>query len=367
MKETEVNESRINVKMHTMCHKRFLSLLPSKYQSEDSNTLAIAYFSLASLELLGTLQSTFHAEELESFIDYIYSHYIESHTYAGFRGSLTYNEDEESIELAATCFSLQCLLILVDDLKRVNVEKVMAFVSRCQMESGGFTNVLGSEHEKDLRYCMIAATVSKILMGDSNRIGDYIDVVSLEKFVHSLQNYDGGFSMCRGDESHCGMVFCATDALNLIDHRFDINGTTMDLLDFLVHRQVDFGKFNETELQESPYADIDDNGGFNGRLNKYADTCYVFWALGSLRLIGCDHLIDTEAAKYFLTNKTQNLKMGGFNKTTDPDEFPDPLHSFLGLAALSILGHPDVNNINCQFVIPETSYEHWKSLHVGRR
>ncbi|GMF55343.1 unnamed protein product [[Candida] boidinii] len=35
--------------------------------------------------------------------------------------------------------------------------------------------------------------------------------------------------------------------------------------------------------------------------------------------------------------------MGGFNKSTDPDDTPDPLHSFLGLAALSLISNDESN------------------------
>lgn len=353
----------LEVKRHTLCHKRFLSLLPSKFQSEDSNRLAIAYFSLSSLELLNQL-TIFKVDELEEFKYYIYKHYIEDDQFAGFRGSLTYNESIRSIDLAATCFSLQCLLVLKDELKGVDVKKVMRFIQNCQMQNGGFTNnFLISNDDKDLRYCMIATTISKILLRDLHYIQDWINIPKLVTYISELQNYDGGFSMYQGDESHCGMVFCAINALSTIEYDFSSDEVKFDsLLNFLVHRQIYFNSFNEAELIENEYMDMDDNGGFNGRLNKYGDTCYVFWALSSLSLINKEDLIDQELALNFLLNKTQNSNMGGFNKTTDADELPDPLHSFLGLSALSILEYPMTGKINCNLVIPETSYTFWKNL-----
>lgn len=156
--------------------------------------------------------------------------------------------------------------------------------------------------------------------------------------------------MYPGDESHCGMVFCAVDSIVNIGAEFDIIDKPA-LLDFLTHRQIDFNEYNARELRGNEYVDEDDIGGFNGRWNKYGDTCYVFWALASLQLLDCTQLVDKEKAREFL-RRTVNLHMGGFNKTTDPDEMPDPMHSFLGLCALSILGDETLGELDCQLVIP---------------
>lgn len=349
----------LNINKHTLCHKRFLSLLPSTYESEDSNKLAIAYFSLASLQLMNTLEKSFTQEEIQSFIKYIYAHLIETDEYSGFRGSLIYNNNEFSINLASTCFAIQCLLILGDDLSKLNKFKIMNVIHDCQMENGGFGNTLNASEDKDLRYCMIAITICKILCKCNNIIEKHINIKSLKSYVIKLQSYDGGFSMSEGDESHSGMVFCGVDTLSIINEKLDSNNLNL-LIDFLVHRQIFFNEYNQLEYDMNEYADLNDNGGFNGRLNKYGDTCYVFWCLSSLKLLGYEKYIDGQKSIDFLINKTQNQKMGGFNKTSDSDEFPDPLHSFLGLAALSILNYEGVQKLNCELVIPETAYCHWE-------
>lgn len=359
----------LKVKHHIRCHSRFLGILPSKFQSEDSNTLAIAYFSLSSLELLNALNTVFTHTEKLSLIDYIYKHLVETETYAGFRGSLTYlPQTESSIELAATCFALQSLLVLGDDLNRVPIRKVIQTVQECQTTDGGFVNTLVSARTSttaaahDLRYCMIAATIVKILLKDTSAITAAINVNALTKFIKSLRNFDGGYGMRAGDESHAGMVFCAVDALTMINDE-PLNNENDPLIDFLVHRQIQYNEYNENELLQNEYAAVADNGGFNGRVNKSGDTCYVFWTLASLNLLQSDSLIDKHAAMKFLLNGTQNTFMGGFNKTADnEDELPDPLHSYLGLAALSILGHEQVGKINTQFAIPESSFKHWQTL-----
>lgn len=362
----------LKINHHIQCHSRFLGLLPAKFQSEDSNTLAIAYFSLSSLELLNALDTVFTHSEKRSLTNYIYKHLIETDNYAGFCGSLTYlPHNESSIELAATCFALQSLIVLKDDLHRVPIHKIIRTIQECQTEDGGFTNTLTSAHTfstneaLDLRYCMIATTIIKLLLRDTTSIAKTIDVNSLITFISNLQNIDGGYGMRSGDESHAGMVFCAVDALAMISDNNQHYDNNEALIDFLVHRQIWYDEYNKTELSHNAYADIADNGGFNGRLNKAGDTCYVFWTLAALNICSKDSLINKEAAEMFLLNGTQNNFMGGFNKTANSDELPDPLHSFLGLAALSILGHEKVGKINTQFVLPESSYKHWQSLSLS--
>ncbi len=74
--------------------------------------------------------------------------------------------------------------------------------------------------------------------------------------------------------------------------------------------------------------------GFNGRLNKAADTCYAWWVSGALALLGQDSLIDRAPARRFLVTRTQHI-IGGFAK--HPGGPPDLYHAYLGLAALATM------------------------------
>ncbi|GAB7359314.1 hypothetical protein MBLNU230_g5965t1 [Neophaeotheca triangularis] len=76
--------------------------------------------------------------------------------------------------------------------------------------------------------------------------------------------------------------------------------------------------------------------GFSGRLNKVADTCYAFWVLGSLQMLGHSPLAETHSLKRYLLEETQHEYMGGFGKF--PGDKADLYHSYLGLAALSLCG-----------------------------
>ncbi|KAL8963263.1 MAG: hypothetical protein Q9193_000449 [Seirophora villosa] len=66
--------------------------------------------------------------------------------------------------------------------------------------------------------------------------------------------------------------------------------------------------------------------GISGRCNKAADTCYAFWAGGSLMMLGSLDLIDQDALSRYLLSETQH-QIGGFGKL--PGDPPGKVASFL--------------------------------------
>ncbi|KAI4133468.1 MAG: hypothetical protein LQ338_000204 [Usnochroma carphineum] len=66
--------------------------------------------------------------------------------------------------------------------------------------------------------------------------------------------------------------------------------------------------------------------GFTGRCNKAADTCYAFWAGGSLAILNSLHLIDQDALRRYLLTKTQH-QIGGFGKL--PGDPPGELFLYI--------------------------------------
>lgn len=100
----------------------------------------------------------------------------------------------------------------------------------------------------------------------------------------------------------------------------------------------------------NPAFEVDMNcAGMNGRTNKVADTCYVWWAAASLCLLDRPDLYDKEAVHSYLLEKTQHSVLGGFGKF--PGDLPDLYHSCLGLAALSLAGGYDVKEIDAGMCI----------------
>lgn len=350
-----------DIKRHVRFHQRLIGILPAKYQVEDPNKIAILFFSLCSLSLLSeSLPIT--RDERSQLIQMIYNQMVETDIYCSFVPS--YSLYPHGSTLSATCFALQSLLILEDDLTKINVNKLETFVVHCQQTNGGFTNSPNQNGDIDLRFSMLAMTIIKIIKCNFSRI----DVDSMTTYISSTQAVEGGFGSDEGGESHAGLTFCAVDALSISSKLSLPSSPSIDnerLLNFLALRQINYC---ERELNLNEYADYEDQGGFNGRLNKYADTCYLFWCIGSLSLLGKPNLINKEAAMNFLLDKTQNRAIGGFNKTSDPDDYPDPLHSFLGLACLSLLtndmptSESKLQKFDPQLVIPLNIRKHWESL-----
>lgn len=89
---------------------------------------------------------------------------------------------------------------------------------------------------------------------------------------------------------------------------------------------MDRGSFNSQH-------EVDLVAGFNGRCNKSSDTCYSFWVCGALAILDRLPLVKIEANRWFLLERTQHF-VGGFGKL--PGDPPDILHSYTGLAALSL-------------------------------
>lgn len=333
-----------------------LNSLPAKAQSEDSNKLAIVYFCIQGLDLLGKLQLTF--QEKKIYADFLYEHMIidPNDEIQSFRASQTFKlplsqNNYDLPNLAATLFALSSLLALESNFSQnLNRHKLMRFVSRLQIqngpEKGGFKPVLDQEGgqvvgESDLRHCYTALCVRKMLKYDElpleERIND-IDVDLTERYILDRVNFNGGLSSNRYTESHSGLTFCGLGALKLLNYDFSGNETWVaNTIRWLVNRQVDYPKTIEAYRDEEyEYWDEDDIGGFNGRENKFGDTCYSWWVTASLKLLGDQYFecVNFGAAEKYLLRKSQSRLMGGFGK--DSQSYPDPFHSFLGIASLTL-------------------------------
>jgi geranylgeranyl transferase type-1 subunit beta len=119
--------------------------------------------------------------------------------------------------------------------------------------------------------------------------------------------------------------------------------------------------------------------GFNGRCNKIADTCYLWWVGASLavsvvpyfpkqiklrtycppQILNNLPLANLESNRRYLYEKTQH-PIGGFGKKVgDP---PDLYHSYLGLAALSIMGDKQLKPVDSTACFSVNACRHLESL-----
>lgn len=191
----------LDIPRHLKYWKRCLrSLLPSAYQSNEGNRLALSYFIINSLAILAPNSSEkeerpeqlIGPEERRALREWVLSH---QHGQGGFCGtsSLTFplhaydewNFDTKKPEvehsglanIAATLFALQLLALLSDDddvFRGVDRVKTLRWLRKLQREDGSFGEVLRQLPGQgwfigggsDMRYCYIAASIRWFLRGD---------------------------------------------------------------------------------------------------------------------------------------------------------------------------------------------------------
>ncbi len=348
------------IERHIKYFKRCLDILPSRLQKEDSNKLMIVYCCIGGLSLLNY---KFSSIERQNYTDFIYSHYLSSGE--GFRGSMTHalpkSTRYDPPTVANTYCALCILLMLEEDYsERLDKEGMMKYLKKCQTRDGGFKSIVDINEQPfgdgDLRQTYMACCIRSMLKYEGGENDIAIDLI--EKYIKNQVVFDGGIGI---GESHAGYGFCGLASLKLIGKlKIDEWDKT---LDWLAHRQLDFNKYND-DLINYEFLDQVDKGAHNGRENKFGDTCYSYWCAGALSLFNKEFFINDELNELYLLTKTQNLIIGGFAKTDSDD--PDPYHSFLGLAALTIIESQTkklLNPIDPTLSITQTATNFLKSLY----
>lgn len=149
-----------------------------------------------------------------------------------------------------------------------------------------------------------------------------MDVDKAVEYIVSCANFDGGYGVSPGAESHSGQIFACLGALS-IAKRIDV--VNIDKLGrWLSERQVECG-------------------GLNGRPEKVEDVCYSWWVATSLAMIGRLHWIDGEKLTNFIL-KCQDTEEGGF--ADRPGDMVDVFHTCFGMAGLSLLGFHGVEEVD---------------------
>ncbi|EPY52049.1 geranylgeranyltransferase I beta subunit Cwg2 [Schizosaccharomyces cryophilus OY26] len=330
---------QLTVSKHVAFFQRHLILLPNPYEEHDSERMALGFFCLLGLDLLNSLDKV-SKEDRESWIEWIYRNYIlmncedSNCKYAGFRGFATGGTSltvEQEPQLAATSFAISNLLLLGDDLSRIDKHAVEQFLSLCQLPGGHFKSTASSTcYDQDMRQLYLATTIATLLDISFPHIE-----LSFQYILH-CQNYEGGFSLIPFAEAHAGATFCALASLRLLVNIISIQKqpklATLDNDSIPKHYALQDYIPDTKKLITWLVKRQQISGGFNGRTNKDHDTCYSYWVQGSLQLLGASQFISHNNVKSFLLNQTQH-NFGGFSKVAG--EFPDVLHSSLGLYALA--------------------------------
>ncbi|CAG9536281.1 unnamed protein product [Cercopithifilaria johnstoni] len=245
----------------------------------------------------------------------------------------------DSAHISQTYVALCSLLILGDDLSRVDRKAVLEGICCGQLSDGSFRGQQGTENDMRFVYCAIAVC---------HMLNDFstIDMKSVLKFIQRCVNFDGGIGQAPSLESHGGSTFCAIAALAMAGHLWDES--------VLTHKQIE--KLVKWALWKQ-------NEGFHGRANKPDDSCYAFWIGGTLKILDAYMFVDKERLRSFIYS-TQDRQLGGFGKFSDV--VPDALHTCYSISALSLLREPTLRIIYPPLNITKRAAEHLTNINANR-
>ncbi|CAF1143559.1 unnamed protein product [Adineta ricciae] len=307
--------------LHSKYFARCLTVLPSQTSSLDNSRVTIAFYSLSGLDLLQYLPIAlpYNASEL---ISWIYSlQLITDADVCGFRGSScmitsrTTPNAYDHVHITMTMAALISLLLLGDDLEKVQRSRIASSLTHLQLPTGAFLATQLST-ENDLRFVYCACVIAYVLNDWSG-----IDRDLCTNFILQCRTYEYAFGQVPDAEAHGGSTFCAIAALSLLNRLNDLDHQD-ELVRWCLQRQTE---------------------GFNGRPNKPDDSCYSWWIGATLKLLGKESLINIDQNQTFL-HATESKITGGFSKL--PDSSADPLHSYLSLASLSLMNHDKLKSIH---------------------
>ncbi|XP_065104113.1 geranylgeranyl transferase type-1 subunit beta isoform X1 [Paramisgurnus dabryanus] len=336
---------------HVRFFLRCLDVLPERYAPYETSRLTIVFFALSGLDVLDALDVV----DKPSLIEWIYSLQVLPTDdgcnlgRCGFRGSshigVPYNNSKQgpstphaydSGHVAMTYTGLACLVILGDDLSRVNKEACLIGLKALQLEDGSFYAVPeGSEN--DMRFVYCAACICYMLDDWSG-----MDRQKAIDYIRRSTSYDGGIGQGSGLESHGGSTFCAIASLCLMGKLQEV--------------------FSEGEMRRiRRWCILRQQNGFHGRPNKPVDTCYSFWVGATLELLDVFQYTNFEKNRNYILS-TQDRLVGGFAKW--PDSHPDPLHTYFGICGLSLLGEEDLRKVHPALNISDRAFDSLRRLHT---
>lgn len=147
--------------------------------------MTLVYFTLSSFDLLDSLDQM-RTWSRDKLIDKIYSYQIDADDVGatvgkwGFRSSFSNGADNpyDCSHITLTYCGLCSLLILNDDLKRVDRANIIRGLSEYQKKSGCFFSSPGGE--SDLRFIYCAAAICYILNDFSS-----IDIDKMVRYIMS--------------------------------------------------------------------------------------------------------------------------------------------------------------------------------------
>ncbi|KAG9396640.1 Prenyltransferase-like [Carpediemonas membranifera] len=294
----------MSVSLELEKHRRFIvgfSGSSDSLQHSLSDYLRIngIYWSLCGLSLMDPeyIRSDFNEEEIISFTLACRNGTGGFGGFPGFDASLVY-----------TLSAIQ-VLALYDALDRIeDVEKTVSWIASLQHENGSFQ---GDHHFPDVDTRFVYCAVASLSILD--RL-DAIDCSKTISYIVSCQNWDGGFGLKPGRESHAAQAFCCVGAVSILK---SVDSIDKDSLVFWLSTRQDTN-----------------TGGLNGRPDKDPDVCYSWWVVSTLAILDSLSFIDVPRLVTFV-RRAQDVVDGGI--ADRPEHMADIYHTFFGLAGIALL------------------------------
>jgi len=320
--------------VHISHFLRCITGLPGDKADLDNLRLSVAYYCLSGLDILDAIEGNkkISPQDLVDWRQWFWNSFIRCGSIGGFRsGTLGLSPCESEVpadrydqpHLIITYTALLSLSILRDDFSRLDRSAVLSFLRSVQHPDGSFSplplGVMSSENDLRLTFCAFAI---------SSMLDDWsmINVDLAIQFIRSCRTYEGGYGEAPGREAQGGPTYCALASLKLAALYLHSKGESS--LDSLSESLLSPEETRETVrwlIQKQ-------KGGFQGRTGKQPDACYCFWCGASLKILNAGCYVDNDANGAFLLEC--QYKHGGMAK--EPGEPPDPYHTYLSLAALSL-------------------------------
>ncbi|KAF5360902.1 hypothetical protein D9756_004953 [Leucocoprinus leucothites] len=356
-KMDEIQLPPFNRSGHAAHARRCMSALPRSQIELDASRLALAFYNLGILDLLGDLNDVTAPPQWQKdgWINWLWAQQTHGKYGSGFRPSpfMTLHPLESNLEysdydaphLIMTYTALLALAILRDDFSKLDRSGLITFLRACQREDGSFMTT-PKDGENDLRTLYCAFAISAMLDDWSG-----VDVERAKAFIASCRTYEGGYGQApfceaqgtrfqpKSEPFQCLRLITLSSAPRLLT-----GGTTYIAVASLYLAPSSTGSGPLTAIEKAQtvrwlvnnQTAVKDGeatlGGFAGRTGKPADSCYCFWCGAALKILKYDGLIETKPLALFLARC--QFKFGGISKFEG--EHPDPYHTYLSMAALSM-------------------------------